>query len=449
MSAARALHQRGAAALLTVLLLSGLALLASLYAHRALLAEARAVEVQRRSAQAMAAAESGLQWALGQLNAGRVDADCRPADGPSGERLRDRLVELSSTGRAAPRLDATGAPLQAGCALDADGGWHCRCNGTDAPGSAAERIAFDVHAEAVAQAGLLRVVARGCLGCGGGEMDAQAQVQALVALVPALPGLPAAPLSARGALRLDTLALSLVSREHDAQGLLLHAGGSVDAPAVRWPRRGENDGATPGHPGGTGGAGSTSTSTSTSTSSGSGSGSGSQAASPEAAIPAGLVAAQDPALGLPPGRFLHRFLGLEPADLARAPGVRTLRCEGDCATALQSAVAAGARLLWVDSDLSLPSGLALGSAEAPVLLAVAGQARFGPGVALHGLLAAASLHWQARPGGDFIRGAVLVNGDCCEGNGAPAIERDAALLRRLAWQAGRYVPVPGSWRDYE
>jgi hypothetical protein len=84
-----------------------------------------------------------------------------------------------------------------------------------------------------------------------------------------------------------------------------------------------------------------------------------------------------------------------------------------------------------------------------VLLATSGAARLGPGVRLHGLLAAASLQWQARPSGDFIRGAVLVDGDCCEGGGAPAIERDAALLRRLAQQAGRFVAVPGSWKDFD
>lgn len=417
-------RQRGAAALLSVLLLCGLALLASLYAHRALLAETRGVEVQRRSAQALAAAESGLQWALAQLNAGRADAACRPGSEAAHEPLRDRLVDVSATGRLAPRLDANGAPLQAGCALEADGGWRCRCSGEGAPATEGERIAFDVRVEAGPSTGLLRLVSRGCLGCGGGDLDAQAQVQQLLALVPALPGLPAAPLTARGALRLDPLAPRLSSRERDAQGLLLHAGGPVEAPALQGPQRGDPAAPANGHQTGS-------------------------HDSPDAALPAGLVIEQDAALVLPPGRFLHRYLGLEPLDLSRAPAVRTLRCDGDCAADLRAAVAAGARLLWVEGDLLLPSGLALGSADAPVLLAVQGQARLGAGVALHGLLAAASLQWQARSGGDFIRGAVLVDGDCCEGSGAPAIERDAALLRRLAWQAGRYVPVLGGWRDDE
>lgn len=420
-------RQRGAAALLSVLLLCGLALLASLYAHRALLAETRGVEVQRRSAQAVAAAESGLLWALAQLNAGRADAACRPGSNAADEPLRDRLVDVSATGRLAPRLDAGGAPLRAGCALEADGGWRCRCSGEGAPAASAdgERIAFDVRVEAGPSNGLLRLVSRGCLGCGDSDLDAQAQVQQLLALVPALTGLPAAPLAARGALRLDPLAPRLSSRERDAQGLLLHAGGPVEAPTLRGPQRGD------------------------ATASGNGNETGSHD-SPDTPLPAGLVADQDPALlALPPGRFLHRYLGLEPEDLSRAPAVRTLRCDSDCAADLRAAVATGARLLWIEGDLLLPSGLALGSADAPVVLAVQGQARLGAGVALHGLLAAASLRWQARSSGDFIRGAVLVDGDCCEDSGAPAIERDAALLRRLAWQAGRYVPVPGSWRDYE
>jgi hypothetical protein len=84
-----------------------------------------------------------------------------------------------------------------------------------------------------------------------------------------------------------------------------------------------------------------------------------------------------------------------------------------------------------------------------VLLAVQGEAHLGPGLRLYGVLAAAGLRWHARPGGDFIRGAVLVNGDCCEGSGSPEIVRDAALVRLLARQAGRFIAVPGSWKDVD
>ncbi|WP_157271053.1 hypothetical protein [Azohydromonas aeria] len=400
-------RQRGAVALLSVLLLCGLALLASLHAHRALLAELRGAQAQQRSAVAQEAAESGLQWALAQLNAGRVDAQCRPSADGDDPRWRDRLID-GAPSRPAPRLDDTGAPKRAGCALQSDGGWRCGCGGTGAPALATETPTFEVQFAATPRSGQVHLLSRGCLGCGGGELDARAEARALLALVPALAGLPAAPLTVRGELRLQTLALDLSTRERDAQGLLLHAGGAV-TPAAPAP-----------------GAAS-------------GPGSGSAA----------TVSERDPALALPPGRFLHRWLGLEPADFARAPGVRRLQCgAGDCAEALRAAVTRGAQALWIEGDLALPTGAVLGSADAPVLLAVQGRAALGPGVALHGLLAAGALRWDARPGGDFIRGAVLVNGDCCEGSGAPAIERDAALLRRLARQAGRYVAVPGSWRDF-
>ncbi|NML14717.1 hypothetical protein [Azohydromonas caseinilytica] len=402
-----AVRQRGAAALLTVLLLCGLALLASLYAHRALLAELRGAEVQRRSAQALEAAESGLQWALVQLNAGSLDDACRPSSEAAGRRLRDRLIEYADDGRLAPRLSDTGTPWSAGCTLDAAGAWSCRCGGDGAPASADEAPSFSVQAEAGARTGLLRLVSRGCVGCQGGERDARAQVSTLLAFVPALTGLPAAPLVVAGALRLDPLAPRLAVRERDQRGLLIHAGGAVQAPALVLP-----DGVT-------------------------------------AAELSSLTAQDDPALALVPGRFLHAFLGLDPADLARAPGVRTLRCGGDCAEALRTAVAGGAQALWIEGELALPAGVVLGSVDAPVLLAVQGQARLGPGVVLHGLLAAGALHWQARSGGDVIRGALLVAGDCCDGSGAPTVERDTALLRRLARQAGRYVRVPGGWRDFD
>lgn len=402
-------RQRGAVALLSVLLLCGLALLASLHAHRALLAELRGAQAQQRSAVAQEAAESGLQWALAQLNAGRVDAQCRASANDAEPRWRERLIDASAA-RPVPRLDEGGTPRRAGCALQGDGSWRCGCAGTGAPAPATEAPAFEVQFAATTRNGQIHLLSRGCLGCGADELDAHAETRALLALVPALAGLPAAPLTVRGELGLQALELQLSTRERDAQGLLLHAGGAVAAPGAA-------------------------------SSPGAGSGSGGTAAA---------VAERDPALALPPDRFLHRWLGLEPGDFRRAPGVQALQCgAGDCAEALRGAMARGAQALWVEGDLALPAGAVLGSADAPILLAVQGRAHLGPGVALHGLLAAASLRWDARAGGDFIRGAVLVNGDCCEGSGAPSIERDAALLRRLARQAGRYVAVPGSWRDFE
>jgi hypothetical protein len=394
-------------ALLTVLLLCVLALLASLYAHRALLSEVRGAQVSERSAQARQAAQSGLDWALSQLNGGGVDEACRPAAGAP--RLDERLIERWNL-RLSPRLDAAGTPLRAGCTLAAEGGWACRCTGDGAPAAVTEAPSFGVHAEGTSRSGLVRLVAGGCLGCGSGALDAWSRAETLLALVPALTGLPAAPLTVRGTLRLQGFDLDLSTRERDQQGLLLHAGGVVDAPGVA-PLDGSGR---------------------------TGTGASSR-----------LVADRDAALALPPGRFLHRYLGLEPADYARAPGVETVRCGSDCAEALQAAVARGAQALWVEGPLSLPAGARLGSADAPVLLAAQGEARLGPGLRMYGVLAAAGLRWHARPGGDFIRGAVLVNGDCCEGSGAPEIERDAALVRLLARQAGRFIPVPGSWKDVE
>jgi hypothetical protein len=398
-------RQRGAVALLTVLLLCALALLTGLQAHRALLAELRGSRVQQRSAQAREAAESGLHWALAQLNAGRVDDACRPGSAGGGQRLRERLIASPAGVKLSPLLDATGTPARAGCSVDAQGAWACACDGSGAPATADESPAFSVQVAAGPRLNLLRLRSHGCLGCGDGELDAQAPAEWLLALVPALTGLPAAPLTVRGTVRLHALEARLVNRERDTHGLLLHAGGTVDGTGL------EVDAA------------------------------GTQAERP--------VADHDPELALPPGRLLQRYLGLDPVDLARAPGVQAVRCGGDCADTLRAAVARGAQALWVEGELSLPAGVVLGSPDAPVLLATSGAARLGPGVRLHGLLAAASLQWQARPSGDFIRGAVLVDGDCCEGGGAPAIERDAALLRRLAQQAGRFVAVPGSWKDFD
>lgn len=396
-------RQRGAAALLAVLLLCALATLTGLCAHRALIDEERHAAMQWRAVQAFHAADAALPWALAQLHAGRVDGHCAPSADPAEPSLRDRLLRQQADGRLVPRTDADGAALHAGCVLDGEQ-WRCGCTGM-APPPQGVAPAFDVQLAAAAGApGLLRLQARGCVGCGDDALNAQARAEWLLAPVAALAVLPTAALTARGPLRLDPpLAPVLVARD----GLLLHGRAAVDAGAA----------ALLGRPG---------------------------------AAPEDGIADQDDTLPADAARFFQRLAGLAPAAFADAPGVWRVACapQADCAEALGTAVRTGARLLWVEGDLALPAGAVLGRADAPVLLAVGGTARLEAGFSLHGLLLAGALDWHAAAG-DGVRGAVVVNGGCCQGSGTPRIEHDAALLARLSQQAQRLVPVPGSWKDFE
>ena len=74
--ATRRRHERGAAALLVVVVLFFILALVTAYAGRNLIFEQRTSVNNQRAAQAFEAAESGLDFAIGLLSGGRVDAQC-------------------------------------------------------------------------------------------------------------------------------------------------------------------------------------------------------------------------------------------------------------------------------------------------------------------------------------------------------------------------------------
>jgi Tfp pilus assembly protein PilX len=98
--------ERGAAALVVVALLFSVLSLVTVYTHRNLLFEQRAAGNQLRSTQAFEAAEAGLEWALTQLNAGRLDAACQPSMLPTDTSFRQRYLTLDP---ASGHIDPAGA----------------------------------------------------------------------------------------------------------------------------------------------------------------------------------------------------------------------------------------------------------------------------------------------------------------------------------------------------
>jgi hypothetical protein len=153
---------------------------------------------------------------------------------------------------------------------------------------------------------------------------------------------------------------------------------------------------------------------------------------------------------LTPERFFTSYFGLDKAGWKNQPTVRTLNCGGNCTAALVDAVdgAGGSPMVWVAGDLVVDGPVALGSAEHPLLLVVEGNAQFNGAVRLNGVLYSASMSWNntATPGA-LLRGALVTEGDV-QGNGAPDIFYDAAILAALKSSGGSFARVSGSWRDF-
>jgi hypothetical protein len=421
-TAAMARPQRGVAALAVTMLLLFAMVLGVAYVNRNLVFEQRASANQYRSTQAFEAAEAGLEWALTQLNrTARIGSDRLPSASAAAASFRQQhLSHDLPTGRYVARTWLDGsiqAPLHPTCVLDAPG-WRCSCPGDSAPsllaptGSVAAP-AFRVELRDVGQAGLVRVVSIGCTALAGPCMpsspdgvDGTAQVQVLAALLPGLRTLPAAAVTARGSV-VASGALGVHNTGAGTGGLGIQAGSDVNVSLAHW-------------------------------------------SVPAGSSNSGVIARNDSGLAaLTPLQFFATYFGLDKSSWSERPTVRRITCASDCTASLEAAMdAPESAQIFIDGDVTIAGPVALGTLQQPVLVVATGAIHISGAVTITGVLYGGSVVWNdTLPPGAAVRGALLSENDF-GGNGAPDITRDAAVLQRLASDAGTFARVNGSWRDF-
>lgn len=415
-------RQGGIAALVVTLLLFFAMVLGIGFVNRSLVFEQRASANQYRSTQAFEAAQGGLEWALAQLATDRpVGDDCLPTAEPSGVPFRARyLIRDPATGRDLPMTYALAGvtrPLLPTC-VQASGGWNCNCPASAPPMLSAPpqapAPAFSVTFQDSGRPGLIRVVATGCSALGGAcfpavaEVDATSRIQALLGWLPALRTAPAAALTVRGSIDANEAPFGAHNRDAASSGLALHAGGSVAASRARLDV-------------------------------------------PAGGSSAGAIAALDSALAsLNEPSFFARYFGLDHERWSRQPSVQRLVCSEDCGGALQAAADAtrGPTLIHVDGDLLLGGPRTLGSLQRPVLVVATGNVRLAGAVALTGVIyGSEAIVWSGPGLGARIQGALIGAGGY-SGDGTPELVYDTDVLARLKREAGTFVRVNGSWRDF-
>jgi hypothetical protein len=417
-----------------------IAMLAAAYANRSLLLEQRISANHYRSTQAFEAAEAGLEWALTQLNAGRVDAQCRPTTASGHAPFVFRAAGAASAASGLfgqpPSEGAEDSFMRPVCvARDGGGGWDCHCLPTGRPPASTltdagqlDRPLFVLTISSARMPGkpvteryprVLNVTAEGCnrvlLEQDGAswrcrknspEGRAYAELNARAALVPALATAPTALLTAKGAIDLGGAASTLArGSAGDGAGPALLAGSAI-----------VNDGAAQLL-----------------------AAAGTPAASLKVAGSASLASLTD-------DQFFAAFFGMPPAPYGRLPGVRRLTCldAADCATKLQHEFDGGHRQLLVVGDLPL-SNLTLGSPTDPVVLIVNGRLTLGSEVRLHGFVFGEELRTGASAANSQLRGAAAFGAVTLTGGGLSLVyEPDS--LSRLNLLTGSWVRVPGSWR---
>ena len=418
--------QRGAASLAVTLLLFFAMGLMTAYAARGLLFEQRAATNQYHSAQAFEAAEAGLAWALVQLNQPqRIDTQCLPSTRATDDSFRERFVHVrADTGRLEPATwwsGSTPIALQAACVRTATA-WSCHCPSSGAPALDSADLtdesphpAFVVQFSSENTPGQIRLVSIGCANAEGPcrigstrQADATSRLQVMLGWLPGLRVAPRAALTTRGSLDVGTATLGIHNRDAASGGLTVHAGGQVLAPALRLSTA----------PGGT----------------------------PDASV---LDWDSDLAAMGRESLFAHHF-GVDLGTWNSHAAVQPIDCPGDCTARVTAALdsASTNRLLSIAGDARLTGPVTLGSATQPVLLVVHGTLALSGDVSLHGLVYAADIRWDDSHGPQAqVRGALISAADY-RGNGAPDLHHDAAVLRTLQRQAGSYVRLPGSWRDF-
>lgn len=449
-------HQRGAAALIVVMLLFFVISLVAAYTSRNLIFEQRTASNQYRSTQALEAAEAGLEWAVAQLNAGRVNASCTPSTSDTEAThlsFRERHLTVdAATGTLTPRL-ADVALLEAvrgGCVFNGTG-WACACSLPNQTASALPTVtasgvkpAFIVQfqqptALAAGRPQVVELQSNSCTradpdpnGClqftvlRGATGDGVAAVRTLVTLRSAITSLPAASLTLGGSLSALPTGGTLTLRNLDtgSNGVTLHtasaAGGVPTTGLVRV-----------GLP-------------------------GVRPANTMVAGDATLAPAAQGDFSADDRRFAL-FFGMRPSTYSRQPGLPTLDCTAGCsATEINTLLLRNpGRAAWLRGAGTVTLDTNVGAAGTPALLIVDGDIEMASGVTVRGLV-----YQRAKAGGgasswtlsgnSTVEGAVVVEGDLTLGgsSGGLTVNYAPALLRQLHVSYGTYVKVPGAWRDF-
>lgn len=446
------LVQRGAASLIVVMVLFFIMSLVAAYTSRNLIFEQRTSVNQYRATQAYEAAEAGIEWAVAQLNGGRINATCLEAGATNADTsFRQRYLGINTSpppdanSGMVTRLDQlapgnTAEPRRAGCVWNGTG-WVCSCisNGNPTlalPAGTGIFPAFWVSfsTAGVARPGVVQIVSNGCTrldtaclssSTTSTDVEGRALVTALVALKGAVATPPVAALTVFGAVA--TAPLSVYNTDVERGGVTIQAGGTVQTDNVTF-------GSLPGTPG----------VESIIQRDGS-------LSSLLAALPADLVAAGR----VPTDRAFASTFGLWPNTSRWQPGAVRLTCPaGGCRAALTSAVALNPdRVIWIEGDLTLETSGVIGSLPNPADLTVAGPAVIiatgnlivlAANVRIFGLVYTRSGGWT---GGGEIQGAAIAESDLAA-TAAQTVVFNAGVLDTLRLRAGSFVRVPGGWRDF-
>lgn len=439
----RQARQFGAASLIVVMILFFVISMVAAYTNRNLIFEQKTSVNQSRSTRALEAAEAGVEWALTQLNSGRIDDTCNASANVANPTFRQRFLDIDpDTGNITPRKRGdgvtdhyptcvyNGAAWVCSCPVDADpvlgppaGGdifpafrvrFRRVCDLATAPDTACAEpvrpgvVHIDVNACTTLSESCLRFAPAPTSVPGEGRVT----VHVVAGLKGALPSSPLGALTARGNVAAGA-GLTLTNAEELGHGVTVHAGGtySLASAAVLQGRAG---------------------------------------ATSESTLRDGDTTLG--AAGMTPDRYFAALLGLWRTTFAEQPAAIAVDCAVSCSAAtLRDKVRLNpGRLFWVIGDLDFDSPGDIGSAASPVFLNVTGNVTFSSAVSVFGAVYSQAADWAAAgAGAGSIFGAAIAEGNFTSTASDLSIVYNLDVIKRLRTQTGSFVRVPGTWKDFD
>jgi Tfp pilus assembly protein PilX len=406
--------QRGAGALVAVVLLYVAMAIIVVFTNRNLIFEQKTSANQYRATLALEAAEAGLEWATTMLNkSGRITAQCVDLTAGSGTSFRDKYLTYASATRTwAP--NAAGAVVASCVTSQAGTDWTCSCPAAGtapsvaAPAAGGFKPGFAIAFVTNSATRSVDLVSVGCTSvintatCSG---DASATVRVTLANVSALATAPGAPLTARGAVDVGNAALGVQNGDPNSAGVTVNAGMGIDATNLRIT-------STPGTP-------------PTST----------------------LVGNDDSLRNTTEDQMFQTYFGVPKTTWRDSVADARLTCP--CTeSSISTALATGARKLWLQGDLSMNANLTLGSVNDPFILVVDGAIVMRGDLEVYGVLYSTSMTWDNTGGGSALMVGAAISEGNYTGNGTPDYFYDPRVIANLLDIPGAFARVPGSWRDF-
>ncbi|MDH4060381.1 MAG: hypothetical protein OEU94_06170 [Aquincola sp.] len=406
-------RQRGAGALVAVVLLYVAMAIIVVFANRSLIFEQKTSANQYRATMALETAEAGVEWASTMLNkSGLINSTC--TDSGSGFNFRDKYLDyVTSTGRW--NLNGASGTVVAACVTSQAGtDWTCSCPtvGTapsvTAPAGGGFKPGFAVAFVTNAATRAVDLISYGCTSaitnatCTG---DAAATVRVTLANVAALATAPGAPLTARGSVSIGNAAMGVQNGDPSSAGITVNAGLGVDASNLRIT-------STPGTP------------------------------------PWTTVIGNDESLrNSTEDQMFQTFFGMPKATWRDSVADAVLTCP--CTeTTVRDAYNANKRKLWLQGNLSMNANMTLGSVDDPFVMVVDGTIEMRGDLEIYAVIYGTGVTWDNTGGGSaLLVGAAISEGNYT-GNGTPDYYYDPRVIASLTAIPGRFVRVPGTWRDF-